>query len=201
MSSMGPPGGTTKGVLLVPCLGRHLSSLLLVIAILSAWARGVEPASSTICGSNSDCPVGSCCSGNPQFLGYCKPAPFAGGKQVCQDCGSFPAQQLACPASASTCCSDGTCQKSVAGCKCSSYSDCPVKSCCKGDANSPGVCSPSVFVGSKQVCPNCVQLAYLSGLSCPSNRAVCCSDGSCQPSAAKCTCASNYDCPAKFCCT
>eukprot|EP00897_Mesotaenium_endlicherianum_P003005 jgi/Mesen1/2732/ME000168S01796 len=151
------------------------------------------------CNAHLDCPRGFCCTGDFTKRGVCSPAVFVGGKQVCKDCGSLSGRQLACPAGASVCCPDGTCQKSVAGCKCEDNLDCPFRSCCTGNVLADGMCSASAFAGGKQVCRDCRTFPGQL-LGCPKDKSACCSDGSCRASPKSCPCNPVSDCPGGSCC-
>eukprot|EP00897_Mesotaenium_endlicherianum_P008227 jgi/Mesen1/7432/ME000388S06643 len=81
---------------------------------------------------------------------------FEGTRQVCKNCASLASQRMSCPtASSGVCCSNDSCQKSVAGLACSSHNECPTRSCCQGDAYKRGYCAPVPVAGGKQVCKDC----------------------------------------------
>eukprot|EP00897_Mesotaenium_endlicherianum_P007115 jgi/Mesen1/6431/ME000033S05719 len=120
-------------------------------------------------------------AGNGAALGVCTTQRVVKGKQTCPYCGSAKINGAPCPKEASFCCADGTCAKSVEGCPCSGQAECDESSCCTGDAARPGRCSKSAFV-----CKDCRAFGTGAAQKCPKSLSVCCGDGTCHSSAAKC---------------
>eukprot|EP00897_Mesotaenium_endlicherianum_P007117 jgi/Mesen1/6433/ME000033S05721 len=155
------------------------------------------------CSKNEDCPARTCCTDTEGKSGHCSPSLFVKGKQVCTKCDEDPYGDFACPKEASFCCLDGSCRRNVSLCPCLSHADCPFLTCCTAKSGKPGTCSPQALVNGVQVCPDCKLFVgkYKQELDCPSEAAVCCADGTCQPSNNLCTCESDYDCEYGYCCT
>eukprot|EP00897_Mesotaenium_endlicherianum_P007131 jgi/Mesen1/6446/ME000033S05744 len=133
------------------------------------------------CRTQGECPDGYCCNGNSSFAGVCTATPFKNGKQVCPQCGDLGDQNMACPASASVCCADGSCKASLAGCACKENYDCPTSTCCTGFSHGKKGTRFS-FIKGLQVCTNCTSFISRE-VNCPATARQCCTDGLCK---AKC---------------
>ncbi|GAQ84890.1 hypothetical protein KFL_002110040 [Klebsormidium nitens] len=157
--------------------------------------------SACTCESNGQCPSGYCCTGDYRngTTGHCTNAPFdSSGAQVCPQCQEY--NGVSCPANKGVCCrQSGECVSDVEACPCpySSYY-CPQDSCCTGYYVDGHCSSTAFFSNGTQECANCNDF---NGLSCPTNKKVCCPNGQCAATNAGCTCTYSGQCPSNYCCT
>lgn len=161
-------------------------------------ANGGKCQGSCGCKSNGDCPYGSCCTWNPvSNQGICVTNAFnRSGQQQCGNCNDFYGA-AGCPETKPFCCGNGRCAANATACGCSSISDCPDGHCCTVNKT----CSPTPFVGSKQVCMDCGSFP-VKNVQCPADSApYCCLDGTCAANLTACKCKTNNQCPYNSCCT
>eukprot|EP00897_Mesotaenium_endlicherianum_P005953 jgi/Mesen1/5386/ME000268S04585 len=145
--------------------------------------------------------LGILISGNYTHPGVCTTQRIVGGRQTCAQCGAARSNGAACPKEAAVCCGDGTCQKTIEGCTCSSSSDCDSTSCCTGNLTKPGHCAPAPYdANGTRVCQLC-RADSAGSQACPGGRGVCCRDGTCRPKLSDCGCRKQADCPDGFCCS
>ncbi|KAG2481915.1 hypothetical protein HYH03_019124 [Edaphochlamys debaryana] len=163
----------------------------------------VEAPERCACSQNTDCPVGSCCPAIPGTRSNCTRALVnANGAQACPGCLDFPNQRMTCPSGLPVCCPNGKCATAPDRCDCTSDYECPAGTCCTGGSalNWFGTCTRvGVLTNGSQVCGNCVTFRA-RGFNCPTNKPVCCPDGSCVAAREQCQCARDSDCPLKTCC-